>query len=458
MSANNLLKVYEGWDISKLTLPSRSRLFPLEPIGIGTPCVESLTSYIARLAEAHCLQTGVLMEKGIAPLIGKKHGGANLHKIYNFTKALNGTGVMASDLVEALAHLTCRDDLQFLTMLTWSNVFSPRNSLRPVRAWCPFCYEQWHLQHQTVYEPLIWSLKVIKICSDHNVNLSQICPHCHKQNFSLAWQSQPGYCSKCHQWLGSRRKSNPEHNKILTTQPLEWETWVFESVGELLSVTQSLEYKLTRKIIAQSLSKCVDTLSRGNIASFARLLHTPKNTLWLWCKGKNIPTLDSLLKICYHLNISVFNFLTGQLVGYDHNTMLPENICQKSERATAQEFKANEVQAYLEAILAKSELPPSSIEEVARQLNVDRRTIFRHFPHLCRAVSARYLHYKKEAVSAEIQQCCQQVQEITLRLYQQGIYPSELRVSEYLSKPGHLRHRKVRDAFKRARRMLKLEP
>jgi hypothetical protein len=51
---------YEMWDITSPDLPPCSRLYPLEPIGVGTPLVESLTGYIARLAEAHCVSTGVL--------------------------------------------------------------------------------------------------------------------------------------------------------------------------------------------------------------------------------------------------------------------------------------------------------------------------------------------------------------------------------------------------------------
>jgi TniQ len=42
-----------GWVEEQVVWPAHSRLYHLEPIGIGTPSVESLTSYIARLAAAH---------------------------------------------------------------------------------------------------------------------------------------------------------------------------------------------------------------------------------------------------------------------------------------------------------------------------------------------------------------------------------------------------------------------
>ncbi|WP_373541465.1 hypothetical protein [Chamaesiphon sp.] len=36
-------------------IPHRSILYSIPPIGIGTGDIEDLTSYICRLAEAHCL-------------------------------------------------------------------------------------------------------------------------------------------------------------------------------------------------------------------------------------------------------------------------------------------------------------------------------------------------------------------------------------------------------------------
>ena len=46
--------VYESWDLdSDKILPERTHLYHLQPLGIGSIFVESLTGYIARLAEAH---------------------------------------------------------------------------------------------------------------------------------------------------------------------------------------------------------------------------------------------------------------------------------------------------------------------------------------------------------------------------------------------------------------------
>ena len=57
----------ELWDLKPPTFSPRSRLFHLVPIGIGTPHVESLTSYVSRLAVAHSVPPGTLLAIEIGP-------------------------------------------------------------------------------------------------------------------------------------------------------------------------------------------------------------------------------------------------------------------------------------------------------------------------------------------------------------------------------------------------------
>ncbi len=62
---------YPEWDVSLPTIPLRSRCYHLEPIGIGSPWVESLTGYVARLAETHHVKPKTLIMYEILPLQGK---------------------------------------------------------------------------------------------------------------------------------------------------------------------------------------------------------------------------------------------------------------------------------------------------------------------------------------------------------------------------------------------------
>lgn len=153
---------------------SRSRLYCIRSECIGTHLTESIISYLARLAQEYCLPPGVLMEKEISPIINRAYGGGHLNRIYEATAALNGTGIMASSLVDALEKLTKRKDLRFLTLLPWAELLPSRKLLRRHRAWCSQCFEEWKQNEQNIIEPLLWSLEVVKVCPNHYQLLNQV--------------------------------------------------------------------------------------------------------------------------------------------------------------------------------------------------------------------------------------------------------------------------------------------
>lgn len=53
--------LFDSWSLASPSIPARSALYSIEPIGIGTSLVESLTSYISRLAEEHTVSVGDLV-------------------------------------------------------------------------------------------------------------------------------------------------------------------------------------------------------------------------------------------------------------------------------------------------------------------------------------------------------------------------------------------------------------
>ena len=51
--AESTLPGFARWELSEPVQPRPSLLYALTPCGLGTPYVESLASYVTRLAEAH---------------------------------------------------------------------------------------------------------------------------------------------------------------------------------------------------------------------------------------------------------------------------------------------------------------------------------------------------------------------------------------------------------------------
>ena len=124
----NLDTTDELWDLELPACKPCSRLFHLEPIGVGTPYVESLTSYVSRLALAHSVPPRTLLAIEIGPYVKTNYlpNTRSLVAIYgqDSVRALNGTRRQATQLVQALEALTLRTDLRFLTMLTQGRSFS----------------------------------------------------------------------------------------------------------------------------------------------------------------------------------------------------------------------------------------------------------------------------------------------------------------------------------------------
>src|ERR1051326_781774 len=123
-SSNENFQLYESWDLTKPRTSSRSSLYHLEPIGLGTPRVESLSSYIERLVAAHLLTTRSLFTQVIGPASNKAYLSSQnpTYDAWNSflpaTRALNGIGKVAHDSVSVLESLTLRQ-LRNLTMLRW---------------------------------------------------------------------------------------------------------------------------------------------------------------------------------------------------------------------------------------------------------------------------------------------------------------------------------------------------
>jgi len=95
-------------------------------MGVGTELVESLTSYVARLADAHSVSVGDLVGRVLADLTHTKDAiitqtakavrvGGHGFRACNYTP--NGVTETAVKWVDALDAATNRNDLQYLTLL-----------------------------------------------------------------------------------------------------------------------------------------------------------------------------------------------------------------------------------------------------------------------------------------------------------------------------------------------------
>jgi len=447
----------EVWEEELLPPCTSSKLYYLEPIGIGTPMVESLTSYVSRLANTHSVLLRTLVTDEILPNLNRTHLYQEGRPVYDHlttfwkrSALLNGTCPTASNWVHTIEQLTQRNDLRFLTMLTFANVLSWRELIRPTQAWCPLCYNEWRKTGQVIYQPLIWQLSVIDNCPQHQTPLHLHCPYkdCGRPLPPLAPRFQPGYCTYCNRWLGMPLQS--EACQAISGDEWEWQIWVEQTVGELLAAAPGLLSIPSQEMFSTIISTHVNGAMEGNYSEFARRVRFHRRTVWEWAQGLQIPRLDALLQICSYFGTTPVHLFTGNIQEVEQvqkktsgEKLTPEQPCRRYRR-----FETGKLRDALEQILQSEEYPPPSMREVGRRLNYDQSHLRRHFPALCHAISTRYLAYQQEQRQRRLQKMGAEVGQAIRTLYENGDSLSERQVGKMLIKRGVLKEKEVRKALK----------
>lgn len=301
--------VYGDWEFSATSLAARSYLYAPAPIGIGTAAVESLTGYIARLAAAHAVETGALVNHELLPRIPYTKGMAvgqapstlPGYSFYIDAYSLNGVADRARLWVSLLERLTCIQRLDVLTALPWAAAISCVHLLRTDRAWCALCYGAESSSAPSAYERLSWAFKIVRVCPVHRRQLESLCPCCGRTQYVFSPRSRPGYCSRCHCWLGRARETRASDDCL--TEQLQ----IAQMVGALLAASPSLPTRFGLDRFQGNVRYCVShdrrKLESGPAFRNGHVRH--------WMRGANAPRMDYLAAFCRRHAVSMLGLLTA---------------------------------------------------------------------------------------------------------------------------------------------------
>ena len=344
---------FDSWDLTPVPVPARSRLYSLQPIGVGTPLVESLSGYLIRLATAHAVRVCDLINHELLRSIPYFHAAAGI------LSAINGIGESAKHWVSALERFTLRDDLRFLTLLPFASLLRTPRLMRRERAWCPYCYESTMEQGQDVYEQLVWCLQCVEVCPLHNRLLETSCRACHGKLRPVCGVSRPGFCSRCRRWLGSRRAPAQE---MPTT---DYQVWVAREMGQLVGMAPHAQ-PVGKENIQKILRRYVDSFSEGNMRAASEIAGCRRSSFNNWCNGATSARIDLLLRTCYELRIPLTSLVTGTTEESEDTAGVNAAIEMRRRRCVRPCRTADQIRAAL--LLAAKEQPPPSIRGVAQRL------------------------------------------------------------------------------------------
>ena len=385
----------ESWSLSRPPLPPRSRLYSLEPMGVGTELVESLTGYVARLADAHSVSVGDLVGRVLADLTHTKDAiitqtakavrvGGHGFRACNY--APNGVTETAVKWVHALDAATSRHDLQNLTLLPLRYMV-PGRLFRRRRGWCALCFEQWRSSGQTVYEPLIWSIQAAANCQLHVRPLDRMCSHCARTLSPLGVFSRPGYCERCGGWLGM----SDSEGRRLPHAPAEegHNAWSTMQVGYLLTMIPLIDPIEARAALCRSLAAFLDQLTAGNVVALAEYIHCPPSVLRNWLDGTTVPTLENLLRTCRFLNVPIASLVASSGPSSANVDAAKEAIARAGSRGVSLCQKKSELRQALENAL--HDPVPRSLSDVARIMGyADTERLYQADRDLSHKIAARY--------------------------------------------------------------------
>ncbi|SRR5713226_784991 len=423
-----------------IEMPPRSRLYCLAPLGMETVEIESLTSYIQRLAWAYRVNPRVLVSQEIFPHLSQAYyaqpGPGHLGSFSRSrSMSINGTGDMARDWAEVLELLTMRSDLRFLTLRPWADGLPAWGLLRNAPQWCPICYEEWREQKQPIYQPLLWTLRVVRVCLRHAQLLVEYCPACQKLQSAIASKRRLGYCTQCRTWLGNKQK---EGSSVEDHDLLDWQAWVVSAVEELSLASRAFG-SLPWSDLSRGMAACVEAVGGGR--AFGRLMKASKMVASSWLNKQRTPSFSYVLEICYVLNVSPLQLMTVEPESLKKR-LLAEKIYRQPP-CTKQCLPASKgdipfIQQFLQKVL-NGEIGPLPVRHVARQLSVGEKFLVGRFPQECAQITAQYQVYRAEQAKRRVTQECEEVRQAVLTLDNQGVALSRSQVAALLSNPNILR-------------------
>ncbi len=275
-------------------------------------------------------------------------------------------------------------------LTTWSEVVDQLGVVRGYRTWCPVCYKEWAETTQIIYEPLIWSLRVVTVCPKHHQELLTRCPCCQQLIPLLSSRYQPAYCPKCGGYLGLASNINLLKEQQVADFKSDWQSWVTDALCELLAAASNLSTAPKKEMLTSSITKYMLQLASGSGWLLARKIGVDTGKMWDWQRGVHMPRFDALLKMCFVLGTSPLAFLTGDTDNSNVAFFQLGGVELLSEAQQPKPLHTSELRQALSDVLTSKEYPPPSLSEIAERLGYSTGILSWYFPELCSKIAKRY--------------------------------------------------------------------
>ena len=356
-------------DCEQVELPSRSALYRLEPRGLGTAQRESLSSYVMRLAHEHCVSPS-----NLAQLMSLSSSG-DLDQCGWAFPFIAGVGSGAQIWSRILAEMTGHLTLEPLTLRSLGAIVSTTGVMSRWRRWCPECL-RCKDNTDVPHGHLLWEISAVDACPEHGLALVRTC-HCGQQRVSWRVKRLPHLCEYCGGplWKTSLRQIADEDQvriarlvaDFLADPNFEAGTWSDTAAGP-----------------AVFLERAARLHCGGRPARLAKMLGVSKGCMHGWCHASHRLTLRRLVLMADLFGCSLADVLHGRADA----THPPTAHLPRGRRRGPDSARSSQLVAKLR-VLSK-QVPPMSLEAVARELGITSKALRNHYPARARSIVMRH--------------------------------------------------------------------
>lgn len=379
----------------------RSVLHALEPIGLGTPEVESLTSYFCRLANSHACTTNDLTQliiDKVAPGRWNAHQpDESKSRFVWHERSVSGVGEGALTWASVLSELTGILGLDRLTLLPMRSVLAPKALMALQARWCPNCFDDDQRCGRVPFFRLAWDIGVNKTCLKHRVPLVSNCGHCGRSNVrNNANFVIPGWCTACDHFLGCPEHVGPKQmNAEMDALSLEQS----RMIGELLAVSSEssgVGFQADLDSMHSAIERLTENLDGGVCAHFAKRIGMRKSTIHHWKTERSPLTFDAMTRVSMHCNLSLPQLLLGNLSKWQPPSKLrqlglslsySETVGHRALRQHDWATIRNQLKTELESPVVRS------LAEIARELDIDDRHLYIQVTDEARMIGERFVQH-----------------------------------------------------------------
>lgn len=359
-------------------------------LGQGTAEVESLPSYIFRLAYEH----GVSVATLLSWVYRVESGGKILKKPYlsgkKCTYIISRINSYTDELRVFLAEHTGQDlscwPLKFLD----EHIYQISTEIEGFR-WCPECLSEMSRINTPRYNKQIWHMRGVTHCNLHRTPLVKYCAVCGKEQALTSSEHPFGWCGFCGNSLSKREAPLAESD----VQP----SWNCISNDLLEIFTRCAREDMIDDDVFSSLDLMVNLVPKSDPEIKGRDIMVRQVLAIALVKevitnGKSCK-LISLRRLAYELNLSLYELLIRSpelslfsLPDVDVKD-LPDQMKprKKNPRNHKQEYQN------ILKLLADQETPPS-LKSLARMANVSVGYLEYRFPSLVRRVVEQFQDYQ----------------------------------------------------------------